>query len=699
MSHEVSYSVFQARLKNVGLDNPRTLEATEITNADVLFGLLYPSGLATFDPVARGKAQEMLDGVGRAAQLARLADRPKYEGGVDLALWAAREERRKRDEAMDQGLKRAIGASSSGPTASAVRWHPVMKKPKRAEGLAAQDRALMERWAGQLAKALEAGNTPSWREAMATEQPLANVAGLVGCARPTTVRKRVRAWQHFIRWLEAFRSRSWPGAVSDLLDYLQSQLAEGCSESFPVTFRATVLWMEGRSGLRGEDRFAGHELFMKNVERANILMTTGALDVRKAPRFTLALIGALEVYVVGENHPLGLRILAWVRLIKVFGVLRWDDLQRIRPGDLRLVGGSLVGTLYQTKTSGAGKKVKTLPMVIPRSAYVLDAGWQEAGYALWCQLRNQGRDYFLPRLRGDLVEFFDCQATSADMATLHSLLMSHLVAPVVKKDPEDGPYAQWIAGESPLLTEPLWSGWSGHSERATMPSLFAAMGVSKQERDPLGRWSPSGSDDYVRDYKALIRGLFDKFRALLAEGNFERIIDDDDAMQCVQKFISKRTGKDEDEGVELAIGMFQVIATDVYERMQTQGMERTPVGEDGQEPRCADLAKELEMELAQEEDVAPYLIVMSKRGAVLKLHRGDGCHQARSRCFASYEVCTLDPVPTNMYTSFCRNCWPKGMPSTPEEDDDTSEDSSGSEDQDDDSAASAAALTTPVVED
>jgi hypothetical protein len=33
------------------------------------------------------------------------------------------------------------------------------------------------------------------------------------------------------------------------------------------------------------------------------------------------------------------------------------------------------------------------------------------------------------------------------------------------------------------------------------------MGVPKSERDPLGRWSPSGSDDYVRTYRALVNEL------------------------------------------------------------------------------------------------------------------------------------------------------------------------------------------------
>ena len=31
---------------------------------------------------------------------------------------------------------------------------------------------------------------------------------------------------------------------------------------------------------------------------------------------------------------MGMRVMAWSRLLKVFGVLRWDDLQRLRPREL-----------------------------------------------------------------------------------------------------------------------------------------------------------------------------------------------------------------------------------------------------------------------------------------------------------------------------------------------------------------------------
>ena len=69
-----------------------------------------------------------------------------------------------------------------------------------------------------------------------------------------------------------------------------------------------------------------------------------------------------------------------------------------------------------------------------------------------------------------------------------------------------------------------------------MPSIFASMGVPKSERDPLGRWSPSGSDDYVRTYRALISNLAYKFRAMLAGGNVLCATDEEEAIDEVMLY-------------------------------------------------------------------------------------------------------------------------------------------------------------------
>ena len=54
-----------------------------------------------------------------------------------------------------------------------------------------------------------------------------------------------------------------------------------------------------------------------------------------------------------------------------------------------------------------------------------------------------------------------------------------------------------------------------HSERATLSSGLAALGVEKSDRDFLGHWCPEGSDVYVRTYNSIVKKMQRKFAATL----------------------------------------------------------------------------------------------------------------------------------------------------------------------------------------
>ena len=56
----------------------------------------------------------------------------------------------------------------------------------------------------------------------------------------------------------------------------------------------------------------------------------------------------------------------------------------------------LTGVLTQTKTSGAGRKVRALPLFVPRCAFLVQERWLEVGYGLWRPVGDPGRDFFLP---------------------------------------------------------------------------------------------------------------------------------------------------------------------------------------------------------------------------------------------------------------------------------------------------------------
>jgi hypothetical protein len=180
------------------------------------------------------------------------------------------------------------------------------------------------------------------------------------------------------------------------------------------------------------------------------------------------------------------------------------------------------------------------------------------------------------------------------------------------------------------------------------------MGVPKSERDPLGRWSPSGSDDYVRTYRALVSSLAHKFRAMLAEGQVAASTDEEEALDEARLYAS-RLGHVDAQTLQGAMDHMWKSAKVFYglwamDPGVTSGVRVcTPV----QAPSVED---------KDERDPSRFIIVMSKKGSMLRLHRSDGCSQAQTLSFASYEFYDENPVPAHLYTHYCHTCWPRAPP-------------------------------------
>jgi hypothetical protein len=641
-------------IQRYGLEDPELFEVMNFKSREDVLEALYPGR----SHALAADAELFLDGVLKgAAAKASMARRLEYRGvspALGDALWSAQQSRRKAQDALREAMTTEGPVRTARSSGSACDWHP-RKKVRRASGLGEADRLLMKKWGSRLAAIMKGGTTPSWHLSAAASDPQAAMAGLVGKSRPATLAKRVRAWEIFSKWLMGDRGRSWPVGPVDLVDYLAARVAEGCPPSLPEGFRSAVLWIEARSGLAPDEMYGRSEFFRKNVDRADVLAMTDAEAVQKAPRFPVVVIGALECKVMSTRALLGLRIMPWARLLKVYGTMRWDDLQRLKPRDVHLRAGGLVGRLSQTKTSGAGKKVRDLPLYIPKHAFTLQEEWLETGHALWSlpALGSRDRDYFLPRFTSDLEDTFDVPASSSDLATLGRLVLEQLVTPVSGTDAEGK--VGWNEGPTTLVPRPLLGGWTGHSERCTLPSIYAAMGVPKSERDPLGRWSPTGSDDYVRTYRALVSSLAYKFRAMLAEGNVVAATDEEEAFDEARLYASRLGNIEPQILQESADRMWETAKVFYALWAMDPGVGRSVV-----RPEAVVLSQVVEDR--DEMETARFIIVMSKKGAMLRLHRSDGCSQARALSFASYEFCDLDPVPQNLYSHYCHTCWPRVPP-------------------------------------
>ena len=112
-----------------------------------------------------------------------------------------------------------------------------------------------------------------------------------------------------------------------------------------------------------------------------------------------------------------------------------------------------------------------------------------------------------------------------------------------------------------LLEESMAVVWTGHSERATLPSLAAAVGMTIPERGYLGRWSPQGSEEYVRTYRTVIRKTIGKLTAAFMSEDPCKWLDEGEAFEAARAGMSRmglgrnrgrgaaRDGQDQVEGI------------------------------------------------------------------------------------------------------------------------------------------------------
>ncbi len=73
---------------------------------------------------------------------------------------------------------------------------------------------------------------------------------------------------------------------------------------------------------------------------------------------------SLELFVCDLSEPAYLRGFAWLRLFKLYALLRQDDCQGLMPDSVRDNGSHVEAKLSRTKTSGPGIHVGWLPVVV-----------------------------------------------------------------------------------------------------------------------------------------------------------------------------------------------------------------------------------------------------------------------------------------------------------------------------------------------
>lgn len=487
---------------------------------------------------------------------------------------------------------------------------------------------------------------------------------LAGKTRTSTLRRYVKVWQEWQIWKRGSWGENVTTHPSMFCEYLFTRFDEPCGRTIPGLIVKAVHWFEKIACFNADERVAENRMVCQIKDYIVEQLSKDGPPPKRAPRYPAIVIEAMELLVLEENAVLGLRILAWAKLIKIWGALRFDDLQKIQPANLSMQGGRLTTTLRITKTSGPGKRIQELPVCISEHAYVWDGSWLKVGFDLLRKAANFDRDYLLPRFSEDWNELRRRCASYNDISTYSCSLRKALRSQSTYDS---------------LLPDDLISFWTEHSERATLPTGLAMLGVLKTDRDLVGRWKPDASDSYVRSYNGLVAKLQQKFAVALRKADRSKILDEIDVVESASSWMKARKAEIPLTENEKMIEKFR-ISLEEFHPGEDDLVEDVVIDDD---TRLADLLKsktgkgnEQKISLEREQG----FVVVHNSGRCKRLHKIEGgCWMARTRRFKSSEEFETMPL-ESAYTHVCKVCWPTKPDNDDDSSDESSSDSSSSED-------------------
>ena len=488
------------------------------------------------------------------------------------------------------------------------------------------------------------------------------VQGMFGSTRSSTLKLYLRAWRSLESWLKLEHGVSWPEQAVQVADYLHIAVQAPCARSHPQTLLQALAWFEKAAGYQGNALLSQTPLLQRTVDFCIGQLSEGMEPIKQAPRYPIVLLAALEVYVCTSTHDRCKRYRAFTMLLKAYGSLRQDDSQHLVPSELRMVDVSLVGTLMQTKTTGPTKRVKEVPFTVSMHASITEAPWLATGLRMMREQDLRDRKYLLPEARPGWNCFGPRMAKYAAAAAASKAVLKELMVPVRQEWLEQSSeFVPWGESKIYLLDPRLIDFWTEHSARAVMPSILGSLQVDKALKDLLGRWSPTGSEDYTRTFRATVAEL--QGMAVTAIRSCDRRLNESDIWDRIKRYRTSRPDYQAGEEVELEAHMRAVSADFCEQLKQVQPVELSHVQlapETAHIPEAPVLgapgtagSKRVKAVVGPE----LYLICYSKGRKFARLHlKSSACPWVRFKVSDSIEL--NNPCPTQ-YNARCKICWPK----------------------------------------
>ena len=460
---------------------------------------------------------------------------------------------------------------------------------------------------------------------------------IFGTRRRKTLRNRYKAWKSCELWLEVVHGkRRWPLHVKHLIGYANERLAEGCGKTVLNSFQAALVVLQTAGRVKEEDMLSRDKTWLAQLAAITEDLERDQPHVHQAPMLTVAIVVGLEVYATLETAPAYERAIAFVALLMVYCSLRADDVQGLDAASLEVTSSGLRARLTHTKTTGPGKRIKEVIIHVHRSAGLSGHDWIKAGMDLW-QSCNQPRDYLVLEANDDWTGPTTKGVDAQGVALYVRRVLMKLGTPKI-----DG-LKYRLNQQRLLMGEGAHSHFAGHSPRNFMPSVAAAIGVSKDDRDFLGRWlinRMKGSADYTRASREVVLRIQQAVCKSILEGK--------DIPYCEEEALADLRKALDEQGHSGSTARRRHDIT-----RQADGSRRLGL-------KWPSFAPQAIAHQAQSEDSASeggaeetkYFITTSRAGH-RRLHLNGPCHVKPSHCSS---VIFTDTVVGEDIDSICRDC-------------------------------------------
>ena len=244
---------------------------------------------------------------------------------------------------------------------------------------AADERAAKTRYALQLYNFLVEAKAPIVKILQEVSDPEEACVRIFGTRRSKTLRNRYHSWVKFARWLETSKGRTWPAGLEDLLDYATECVKEGAGKTVIDAFAASLSVLEQVGKFEEGQMFSKDNTWISYSKNVTAELVEKGPTLHQAAQPTVAMALSLELFLGDTDRPKYARAMSFVALIMLWGSMRADDVQCVRPESMRLTIEGFACKLWKTKTTGPDRRVN------------IGAGFHfSQGWLLWPRLAGTG---------------------------------------------------------------------------------------------------------------------------------------------------------------------------------------------------------------------------------------------------------------------------------------------------------------------